>query len=244
MQSKKNAPGEAVRRSDSKPEEIVVFSILRDSKCSECDTELGRHELLRMQQDKPLCLACADLDHLVYLPSGDAALTRRAKKGSTLWAVVVEFSRSRGRYERQGLLVEEAALERAEKECLADADARASQRERNAERRERLDSVFVATFARAIRDRYPGCPNAEETAIAEHACRKHSDRVGRTAAAKRFEAEAIDYAVRAHVRHVHTKYDDFLASGLDRDEAREHVRDEVRGVLDRWRQAARRDLAL
>ena len=77
-----------------------------------------------------LCLACADLDELVFHPSGDAALTRRALKHSVLSAVVLKFSRARGRYERQGLLVEESALNQAEAECLADAEAR----ERRAER--------------------------------------------------------------------------------------------------------------
>ena len=77
-----------------------------------------------MEGDQPLCLHCADLDHLVFLPRGNAALTRRASKHSTLRAVVVQFSRTRKRYERQGVLVEEAALERAEQECLADAEAR------------------------------------------------------------------------------------------------------------------------
>ena len=62
-------------------------------------------------------MQCADLDHLVYLPAGDAALTRRAKRASRLSAVVVRFSRSRQRYERQGILVEEEALEAAEAEC-------------------------------------------------------------------------------------------------------------------------------
>ena len=37
----------------------------------------------------PLCLDCADLGHLDYLPAGDAALTRRAKKASRQSAVVV-----------------------------------------------------------------------------------------------------------------------------------------------------------
>jgi hypothetical protein len=60
------------------------------------------------------------LDHLIFLPSGNAALTRRAGKYSTLSAVVLQWSRARKRYERQGLLVEEAALQRAQKECLAD----------------------------------------------------------------------------------------------------------------------------
>ena len=76
----------------------------------------------------------ADLDHLVFLSRGDAALTRRAKKASSLSAVVVRFSRTRGRYERQGLLVEEPALEQAEAECLADEEARLRRRGREEER--------------------------------------------------------------------------------------------------------------
>jgi len=87
--------------------DLVVFSILRDSKCAECGGELWHGSLLFMESGRALCLRCADLDHLVYLGRGDTALTRRARKYSTLSAVVVRFSRSRGRYERQGLLVEE-----------------------------------------------------------------------------------------------------------------------------------------
>jgi hypothetical protein len=73
-----------------------------------------------------LLLTCADLDHLVFLPTGEAALTRRAKAASTLWAVVLRWSRARGRCERQGLLVEEQVLAAAEAQCRADADLRAA----------------------------------------------------------------------------------------------------------------------
>ncbi len=33
-----------------------------------------------MEDQGPLCMSCADLAHLIFLPSGDAALTRRARK--------------------------------------------------------------------------------------------------------------------------------------------------------------------
>jgi hypothetical protein len=113
----------------------TVFSIVKASKCSQCNEELWKGDLLTMQANQPLCMECADLDHLVFLGSGDAALTRRATKHSSLWAVVVRFSRSRGRYERQGVLVQPKALEKAKEECLADADLRAPRQERDAERR-------------------------------------------------------------------------------------------------------------
>lgn len=117
----KPADVRAVREKRSPPGEIVVFWIIRDSVCAECGEELGKGRFLRMEAERPLCLACADLDHLVFLPSGDAALTRRATRNSTLRAVVVRFSRTRTRFERQGVLVEESALTRAEEECLSDA---------------------------------------------------------------------------------------------------------------------------
>ena len=99
---------------------IKVFISHRDSKCDECGEGLGRQAWITLEENKgAVCLSCADLDELVFLPTGDAALTRRAKKHSTLSAVVLKFSTARGRYERQGLLVEEDALAQAEAECLA-----------------------------------------------------------------------------------------------------------------------------
>jgi len=215
--------------------EIVVFWIVRDSACAECGEELGKGRFLRLDAGRPLCLACADLDHLVFLERGDAALTRRARRYSTLSAVVVRFSRTRERHERQGLLVEEAALARAEQECLADADARELARERAAERRKALDENYVVAFAERIGQLFSGCPPDERRAIAEHACKKHSGRVGRSAAAKDLDPDAVELAVRAHVRHVHTPYDDVLSRGVPRDEARDRVYPATVSTLEKWR---------
>ena len=188
-----------------------------------------------MEDERPLCIGCADLDHLVFLPRGDAALTRRAKKYSSLWTAVVRFSRARKRHERQGLLVEEEGLQQAETECLEDAEARASRRAREAERRSKLDDKYVAEFGRQLRQRYPRCPDGEDRIIASRACQKYSGRIGRTAAAKAFDAEAIDLAVIAHIRHGHTEYDTLLVRGWDRRAARDEVRPKVEETLRQWR---------
>ncbi len=181
-------------------DEIVAFRIVRDSICTDCGTELWKGDLLRLEGDRPLCLSCADLDHLVFLPAGDAALTRRAIKYSKLRAVVVRFSRARKRHERQGMLVEQVALEHAEQECLVDSDARETTRARAAERRARIDDDYVKKFEQRIGDLFPACPPPNRRSIAEHACEKYSGRVGRTAAAKQFYPETIELAVRAHIR--------------------------------------------
>jgi hypothetical protein len=216
--------------------EIKVFISHRDSKCDECGEGLGRQAWITLEEDKgALCLACADLDELVFLPTGDAALTRRSRKYSTLSAVVLKFSRARRRYERQGLLIEETALAKAEEECLADSEVRERRRQRERERRVEMDEEYVRDFAKHVRRLFPNCPADRERAIAEHACLKYSERVGRSAAAKRFDEEAITLAVTAHVRHRETDYDELLARGWFRNEARSKVRDRVEAVLDKWR---------
>ena len=215
--------------------ELKVFLAIRESACDECGEELGRHAWITLEEGKgALCLACADLDHLLFLPAGDAALTRRARKHSTLLAVVLKWSRVRKRYERQGLLVEQAALERAEEACLEDAEVRARRREREAERRAKLDQAFVTSFAEAVRVQFPHCPPGREGIIAEHACLKYGGRVGRSAAARRLDEKAVRLAVSAHIRHAETAYERLLAQGYDRWDARAQVAADVERVLARW----------
>ncbi len=215
--------------------DLKVFITTRETTCNECKSDLGRHAWVLLAGERgAICLTCADLDHLLFLPPGDATLTRRAHKHSTLSAVVLEWSRARKRYERQGLLVEAQALEQAEKECLADSDARQRRQERDAIRRADLDAEYVAQFARRVREVYPGCPEGRENEIAEHACLKYSGRVGRSAAAKDLEPEAIRLAVTAHIRHAQTRYDRLLADGYDRQDARALVAGDINQVLERW----------
>jgi hypothetical protein len=216
--------------------DLKVFITTGESECSECGEKLGRHAWITLAGEKgALCLPWTDLDHLVFLPSGDAALTRRAGKYSILAAVVLKWSRARKHYERQGLLVEEAALQRAEQECLADADARTRRQERNAERRLELDQEYIRRFAARVRELYPSCPTGREQIIAEHACQKYSGRVGRSASAKSLDEKAIRLAVIAHIRHAETNYDELLIQGWERPLARVEVKEKVDKVLARWR---------
>lgn len=223
---------ERVTRRRSAPPDLVVIQPLKAFTCAECGSESG--DLLVMDDKGPLCLDCADMDHLVFVPSGDAALTRRARKGSRLSAVVVRWSRSRKRYERQGILAEEHALAAAEQQCLADADARLRRRERDALRRAGEDVEFQRRFAAQIARLYPGCPAQRAQAIASHAGLRGSGRVGRSAAGRALDEEAITLAVRASVRHEDTGYDDLLMSGVSRDEARARIGPAIDRILTAW----------
>jgi hypothetical protein len=75
--------------------------------CQRCG---GTGGLLAMEDPGPACLCCVGLGDLEYLSAGDALLTRRMKAKNRRYAVVVRFGRTRGRYERRGLLVESQIL--------------------------------------------------------------------------------------------------------------------------------------
>ncbi|QES50675.1 DUF2293 domain-containing protein [Streptomyces venezuelae] len=212
---------------------LVVFEPLKQISCAEC--RHGPLPHLVRESGVPRCLDCADLGHLVYLPRGHAALTRRAREGSSLSAVVVRFNKRRRRYERQGLLVEENALARAERSCLADADARARHRDRARARRAAEDLRFTAAFATEIRRLFPGCPADRALAIATHASVRGSGRVGRSAAGRALDELAVSVAVRAAVRHDDTEYDALLMAGVPRFRARARLAPQIDAILDAWR---------
>lgn len=211
--------------------DLVVLRAEGDWACVDCgDTD----DYQFLEENRPYCLTCADLDHLVFLPAGDAALTRRAKKASGLSAVVRRFNRSRKRFDRLGLLVEESALAAAEEQCFADAEVRARRRERDAVRRGEQDLVFQARLATEILRLFPGCAPARAEAIARHAGARSSGRVGRSAAGQALDEGATRRAVIASIRHEDTDYDAMLMAGVPRTVARERIRGTIDAVLDRW----------
>lgn len=212
---------------------LVVVEPLRQRRCAEC--RRGPLPRLVLEFNSPRCLDCADLGHLVFLPRGNAALTRRAREASSLWAVVVRHNKRRTRYERQGLLVEEAALARAEAACLADDEVRARRRERDAARRAAEDVRFTAVLTAEILRLFPSCPPERARDVAAHASVRGSGRVGRTAAGRALDEGAVTAAVRASVRHLDTPYDALLMRGVPRHEARRRLTHVIEATLERWR---------
>jgi hypothetical protein len=102
------AKRERLAEKANRPPELVVIQPLNDAwTCHRCG---GSGDLLVMENPGPACLKCTGLDDLAFLGAGDALLTRNARSKSKKHAVVVRFSRSRRRYERQGLLVEPQVL--------------------------------------------------------------------------------------------------------------------------------------
>jgi len=112
----------------------VFMNCFDNSKCKGCGKKFANREFLTVERNKDtsglLCMDCSGLGHLVFLPAGDVAITTRAKKYSSVYAIVFRFSKARKRNERQGLLVEPEALERAVKESEDDYEIRMKRREK------------------------------------------------------------------------------------------------------------------
>ena len=68
-----------------------------------------------------------------------------------------------------------------------------------------------------------------------HAGTRSSGRVGRSAAGRALEENAITLAVVASIRHENTPYDELLMAGVARSEARDRIREQLDQVLDSWR---------
>ena len=102
------------------PPELTVLRVFKDSECEACKKKIPNGSFLFVEVGQSLCLSCAKLDELEYLPRGNANLTRYVTKNSTTHVVIVEFSRFRKKYERQGILVEKTILREARKELLID----------------------------------------------------------------------------------------------------------------------------
>jgi hypothetical protein len=220
--------------SNARRAELLVIASTRPWTCAACTTRFERGDFLTMDDAGPLCLDCADLGHLEFLPRGDTALTRRARRGSRLSAVVVQWSRARKRYERHGILADPDAVAEAEQQCLVDSEARECRRQRDAQRRLVEDEQFVADLGDAIRTQFPGCPGERALRIAEHAGVRSSGRIGRTSAGRALDPDAVRRAVVAAVRHEDTSYEDLLMSGVPRAEARKMVRDDIDRVVESW----------
>lgn len=204
--------------------------------CTECGVVIprGGRVVAEEERGKALCLSCAGILSLAFLPSGDVAMTRRSKKNSRYCFVLQEWNQRRKRYERRGQYVEASAISKAETECLADKTIRAEKNRKAAQRRDVDELLYKQQFACEIRKCYPKMPKDREFAIVDHACEKHSGRVGRTAAAKEFSPEMVQRAVIAHIRHCETDYDDRFGKGKRKREIREDIRPLIKRVLHSW----------
>jgi hypothetical protein len=95
-------------------EPVVWISRHQNEKCAGCGEDLGKGRFVQVnEKDGVRCLRCCGYDDLAFLGAGDALLTRRARARSNRVVIVVRWSTTRKRNEREGILVERSALREA-----------------------------------------------------------------------------------------------------------------------------------
>jgi hypothetical protein len=174
-------------------------------------------------------------DGYVEVPPGDTFLTRRIKHLAEVVYVRMRRKKRLGLSVPVGLLAPEAVVLEATQEAEGTSEGRAERAARSRGYRARKEEKRRSEVAEKVRAMLPGMPPDEAEAIVGHAYEVGSGRVGRTT--KLGDDERIELAVRAHIRHCRTDYDALLASGWDRESAREQVRGVVEHVLLIWRGA-------
>jgi hypothetical protein len=120
--------------------------------CPKCNRDFLVGDLKYYNGSEYICLGCAELDYLIYLPSGNHCLTRRAQKYSKVSANVYRQNKSKHRYERKGTLVEKNALSTAEKECEKDSNYREEHRKKAKVYRDKKELQYRNNFAKKIRN--------------------------------------------------------------------------------------------
>lgn len=169
----------------------------------------------------------------VEVPTGDPFITRKIK--ALAKTVYVRMNkRKRSGYSRAiGILATKKVVEKALNEAEATENIRAEKRVLSAVYREKREIKARGRTTQKVLESYPNMPEDEARQIVGHAFEVGSGRVGRSSL---FELDAkIDLAVKAHVRHVHTEYEELLMQGWDREEARQEVAEEIIQVIRQWR---------
>ncbi|KAK3374847.1 hypothetical protein B0H63DRAFT_257353 [Podospora didyma] len=163
-------------------------------------------------------------DGYVFVPKGDVYVTKNCRKRTheanmVLYVVVSKTGKTLGlRCPRQ---IFEAVQE--------DNKATASKRATAVQKR---DAALEGNFEEAIMEHFPNTPKEEVSRIIKQALQKHSRRVGRTGKVE--VREKVMLAVRAHIRHRHTEYDQLLRGGVGREEARRRILSKLNEVARSW----------
>ena len=145
-----------------------------------------------------------------YLPRGNAFLTRRVKKGPH-WVLMGSYNKRGGYRPTKGVYAPRSTIEEARVAEQATAEKRVRSQERSRLQREKNEERYRQKFRDACLRFLNFAPEhsdlAEQIATdtAEHACEKHSGRVGRTSLLDL--EKKVELAVRAHIRHRFTSYD-------------------------------------
>jgi hypothetical protein len=152
-------------------------------------------------------------DSWQFLPRGNTYVTRQVKKGPH-WVLKGSYSRKGGYTPTLGIYAPAEAIEAAQAAAKATEQQRQSARKKAESTRLKAERRYSEKFEQACLQFLNFAPAHRELAeriaaeTAAHACAKGSGRVGRTGLIEL--ADKAAFAVRAHIRHNYTDYENKL----------------------------------
>jgi len=137
-----------------------VFISSREGTCGECGAALTRFAWIcpgSGQRGPCVCPVRLVRTTRIFFRPGDAALTRRAKQASGLWAVVLNESIRNPLRTPRPFWSRRRRCKPPEAACIADGAARRARPAAFARRKRRLRiTQYMERFAEEVRRRYPG----------------------------------------------------------------------------------------
>ncbi|KAJ4416028.1 hypothetical protein N0V85_002442 [Neurospora sp. IMI 360204] len=167
-------------------------------------------------------------DHMppgyVFVPKGDVYITKNCRKethsaGQTVYVVVNK------RRKPIGLRCPASIVKAVQESNQATAAKRA-------EAVQKRDAAIEGDFEEALKRLFPNTPKASIPKIVSHALKKRSRRVGRSGTVQL--DDKVKLAVRAHIRHQHTEYEQLLRQGTNREKARIQVFSKLNEIARLW----------
>ncbi|KAJ9193872.1 hypothetical protein DTO164E3_7630 [Paecilomyces variotii] len=177
----------------------------------------------------PLEKTCIEKDPLpagyIFVRRGDVYITRhcRSKTKDSKRTVYLVYDAKGKR--TLGIRVPKDIYHSVRSDAVATASSRADAVKVRDER-------DLARSRKLLLAQFPKMPPSSLERILEHAFLKGSGRVGRST--KRSDERKAELAVEAHIRHLHTPYEELLDQGMQRDQARDRVWDAVQEVKAAW----------
>ena len=168
--------------------------------------------------------------YVAVLPS-DPYLTRKIKSLSD--TVFLKMRKGRQYSSVVTMFAPKEAVEEAEKLAEASQEERAKKRKAARAYQAKRENEHQADMVVTMRRVFPKMPAEIAPKIVQHAFEVSSGRVGRTRMLD--TKEKIRLAVVAYIRHNRTRYDELLANGYGRREAREIVAAKIEATLEKWK---------
>jgi len=161
---------------------------------------------------------------------GDGALTRKVQEKGPYWVL----NKIKSKYsERIGICAPVENIEKAFEELGGEKAAKEREKSKKEGQKKREENISNK-IRNSIKEQFPNIPERDVDEIM-----KRSRRTGAVGTAQWVyfgdgSPTAAVYAVKAHIRHTYTVYEDLLENGVERKEARRKVRTDIKKKLEEW----------